>query len=67
MATKYQVTAECKNDRCKTREFQVERKKMTYMGTDGHEHVIQKLVCPDCRQHADITKIKSVETGKKVA
>jgi hypothetical protein len=64
---KYLVTAECKNDRCPTKSFQKIRKSMTYLGSDDNEYVIRKLVCPSCGMHAGVTKIESIEPGKKVA
>lgn len=51
----FNITARC--ERCG--EFTVQRKKKIYVGSDDHEHIIEKLVCPDCRMHADITKIES--------
>jgi hypothetical protein len=40
---------------------------MTYLGSDDNEYVIRKLVCPSCGMHAGVTKIESIEPGKKVA
>ncbi|WP_321367646.1 hypothetical protein [uncultured Desulfuromusa sp.] len=68
MATqKYLVTAHCNNQTCPITEFQRQRNKMTYMGTDENEHIIQKLICPGCGMHAKITKIASVDDERKVA
>lgn len=52
----FNVTARC--DQCGV--FTVQRKKKTTISTDGHEHVISKVVCPSCRWHSDVIKIESV-------
>ena len=64
---RYCLSATCTNPNCPTRDFHRMKPKMTYRSTDGHEHVIQKLACPSCRNHADVTRIVSVEPGKLVA
>ncbi len=53
---RFEVTANCSN--CGG--FKSLRNKATYMSTDGHEHTIENVVCPTCRMHAPILKIKTV-------
>lgn len=60
MALKYLVKARCENTSCNTDSFQLLRAKMTYESTDGHERLISRLVCPDCRMLGHVDKIEQV-------
>lgn len=67
MAKKYKVIAHCDNPNCKCQTFEKIRPKMTYLASEGHERVISRLVCPECRMLGHVDKIVSLETGKKAA
>ena len=54
----YLVTAQCQNERCSTNIFTATRSKIIKTGTSGVLYQIEKLVCPECKMWADITRIK---------
>jgi len=58
----FEVTAVCRNERCDTDLFTQNRKKVDRLGTDGRKYRTQNLVCPECRQWADVTGIKMVDS-----
>ena len=64
---KYIVSATCTNDDCPTTSFQVMRRKMTYMSSEGSERLINRVVCPHCRMLGFVDKIATVDAGKEVA
>ena len=56
----YLVTAKCGNDRCHTNEFTRVRLEIDKVNSGGRKYRIENLVCPECRQWAEITEIKPV-------
>lgn len=67
MAKKYLVEAHCDNPACKCQTFEKVRPKMTYLSSEGHERIISRLTCPDCKMLGHVDKILSLETRKRVA
>ena len=56
----YLLTAKCRNPKCNTSVFTVERKRVVRMSESGTEYETRNVVCPGCRTWADVTKIKQV-------
>lgn len=57
---KFRVHARCDNPRCRVSNFVSGRKKGTYTSTDGHEHPIARIVCPECRTWGEVVQVEEV-------
>ncbi len=67
MAKKYLVKGQCDNVNCRTYYFEKVRKNKTYSSTDGHEHPIERITCPDCGMLGHVVSIVEVIPAKAVA
>jgi hypothetical protein len=53
----YQITAICNTPTCRGRIFRAERKRVVRTSQSGAEYKTSRVVCPQCRMWADVTKI----------
>jgi len=59
----YRVTAECRNYRCGTNRFEKTYKSVERKGTSGMVYTTKNVVCPQCRQWADVVEIEEIADG----